>query len=43
MQQPVTNIVVKYKELQTAISEPGSFSSAIDGIFFILPTSIRQE
>lgn len=41
MQQVITNIELKYKELQIAISETGSLSSA-DRIFFILPTSIRQ-
>lgn len=41
MQQLITNIELKYKELQIAISETGSLSSA-DRIFFILPTSIRQ-
>lgn len=42
MQQLIANIELKYNELQTAISETGSLSSAIDRIFFTLPISVRQ-
>lgn len=42
MLQLIAHIELKYDELQTAISETGSLSSAIDRIFFTLPTSIDK-